>query len=257
MITNYKSEEEKHYDNKAIYDSKTKDSYSDYVLRKSIEFYYNQIAERVSGRKELKILDYGCGSGNKHYKLAYKPNHVTGIDISSQSVKIANQHVKELNLNAEYLVMDCEKMSFANDSFDMVFDFGTFSSLNINIAIRELCRVMKKDGTLICIETYGHNPFMNLKRQLNVLMGKRTKWASQHIMTRQNWSEITHLFQNSRIHYFHFLVLFLPVFLKILPEKAGNSLLSFVEKIDNSILKVRLFHFLAFKTVVVLDNQKK
>lgn len=116
---------------------------------------------------------------------------------------------------------------------------------------------MKIDGTFICIETYGHNPFMNLKRQLNVLMGKRTKWASQHIMIRQNWIGIAGQFQNSKIYYFHFLVLFPPVFLKILPEKIENSLLSVVEKIDSSILKVRFFQFLAFKTVAVLENPKK
>lgn len=256
MTTNYKSEEERHYDKKAIY-SKSKLSYSDYVLRKSIEFYYNQVDDRLSGNKELKILDFGCGSGSKHYKLAHKPNHVTGIDISSQSVKIATQQVTEQSLNAEYLVMDCEKMSFANNSFDLVFDFGTFSSLNVDVAISELCRVMKKKGTLICIETYGHNPFMNFKRKLNVQMGKRTKWASQHIMTRQNWAGIAGNFENYKIHYFHFLVLFLPVFLKILPEKIGNSLLSVVEKIDSSILKFRFLQFLAFKTVVVLENPKK
>jgi ubiquinone/menaquinone biosynthesis C-methylase UbiE len=257
LKTNYKTEEEKHYDKKANHDSSSKLSYSDYVLRKSIEFYFEQIADRISGNTELKTLDFGCGSGSKHYKFAYKPIHVTGIDISSQSVKIANQQVTEQNLNAKYLVMDCEKMDFANNSFDLVFDFGTFSSLNVDVAVTELCRVMKKDGTLICIETYGHNPFMNLKRQINVVMGKRTKWASQHIMTRKNWAAITSQFRNPRVYYFHFLVLFLPVFLKVLPERIGNSLLSLVEKIDSSILKVRFFQFLAFKTVVVLENPKK
>jgi ubiquinone/menaquinone biosynthesis C-methylase UbiE len=256
MTTNYKSEEEKHYDKKAT-NSKSKISYSDYVLRKSVEFYYNQIDSKLSNNKELKILDYGCGSGSKHYKYAHKPYHVTGIDISSQSIKIAAQNVVEQDLNAEYFVMDCEKMSFSNNSFDLVFDFGTFSSLNVDAASRELYRVMRKDGILICIETYGHNPFMNLKRKINVLIGKRTKWASQHIMMRQNWRVISGQFQNSKIYYFHFLVLFLPVFLKILPDKIGKSLLSVVEKIDSSILKIRFLQFLAFKTVVVMENPKK
>jgi len=257
LKTNYKTEEERHYDKKANHDPIQKISYSDYVLRKSIEFYFEQIADRISGNTGLKILDFGCGSGSKHYKFAYKPIHVTGIDISSQSVKIANQQVTEQNLNAEYLVMDCEKMNFPDNSFDLVFDFGTFSSLNVDVAISELCRVIKKDGTLICIETYGHNPFMNIKRRLNVLMGKRTKWASQHIMIRKNWTDISNKFQKSNIHYFHFLVLFLPVFLKILPERSGRRLLSFFEKIDSSLLRIRFLRFLAFKTVVVLENPIK
>ena len=109
MKRDYKSEEEKHYDRKSNNDTESKLSYSDYVLRKSVEFYYNQIACKLTGKRELKILDFGCGNGSKHYKLAHKPFHLTGIDISSQSVKIATKQVTEQKLNAEYLVMDCEK----------------------------------------------------------------------------------------------------------------------------------------------------
>lgn len=257
MEKNYKKTEEQHYDEKAQNRNKTKFNYSDYVLSGCTKFYSDQIYKRLEGDCRMTILDYGCGDGKKHFQFPNSQNHIIGIDISSKAVEIANTFVHNQSLNAEYLVMDCEKMTFQNDSFDVVLDFGTFSSLDMEQAINELCRVLKKDGMMICIETYGHNPFMNLKRQINVLMGKRTKWASQHIMTKQNWVGITSQFQNSKIHYFHFLVLFLPAFLKILPEKFGNKLRSVVEKIDSSILKIRFLQFLAFKTVVVMENPKK
>ena len=63
-------------------------------------------------------------------------------------------------------------------------------------------------------------------------------------------------FERCEIHYFHFLVLFLPVFLKILPKSWGEIILSFFDKIDSKILKIKLFQFLAFKTVVELKSQK-
>ncbi len=257
MSSIYKKLEEQHYDEKAQSQGNPRFSYSDYVLRDGVNSYESNIRIELNKKNNPLILDYGCGDGSKHYHFASEGNHIIGIDISSKSIAIANKNARLKNLNAEYQVMDCEKMDFANHTFDLVFDFGTFSSLNVDVAISELCRVMKKDGTLICIETYGHNPFMNFKRKLNVLLGKRTKWASNHIMTRQNWAEIAGQFQNSRIYYFHFLVLFLPLILKVLPEKIGNNLLSVIEKIDSSILKVRFLQFLAFKTVVVLGNPKK
>jgi len=256
MSNIYKQLEEQHYDEKAQFHGNSRFSYSDYVLRDSVNSYESNIKLELNKKNNPLILDYGCGDGLKHYYLASEKNHIIGIDISSKSIAIANKNVKLKNLNAEYQVMDCEKMEFMDDTFDMVLDFGTFSSLNMEVAIKELSRVLKKDGIMICIETYGHNPFMNLKRQINVLFGKRTKWASKHIMTRQNWEDITGHFLNSKIQYFHFLVLFLPIFLTILPEKIGNRLLSVVEKIDSSILKVRFLQFLAFKTVVVLENPK-
>ena len=168
-------------------------------------------------------------------------------------MEIANQQAEEKKLNAEYLVMDCEKMTFQDNTFDMVLDFGTFSSLNMEIAIKELSRVMKKDGIMICIETYGHNPFMKIKRIISVLTGRRTKWAANHIMKKRSWNMIGNQFESCTIHYFHFLVLILPIFLKIVPKSLGDKILSVVEKIDKAILKIRIFQFLAFKTVVVVS----
>src|SRR4030042_376142 len=173
MVDNYKKAEEQHYDEKAQNKINSRFSFSDYVLKCCAKFYYNQINEKLAKNYE-KILDYGCGCGYKHFQFAYSKNHIIGIDISSKSIDHANQQAKEQKLNAEYLVMDCEKMTFANDTFNIVLDFGIFSSLNMEIAINELCRVMKKDGTMICLETYGHNPFMKIKRWINVLFGKRT-----------------------------------------------------------------------------------
>jgi ubiquinone/menaquinone biosynthesis C-methylase UbiE len=254
MMVSYKKAEEQHYDGKVQKNKNQRFSYSDYVLRNSANFYYGIIEEKFAENIELKILDYGSGSGEKHFQFSNSTRHITGIDISSKSVEKANQQAKEQNLNAEYIVMDCEKMTFPDHTFDIVLDFGTFSSLNIEMAIDELCRVLKKDGTMICIETYGHNPFMNIKRLTSVLIGRRTVWASQHIMKKQNWDMIVSAFENSKICYFHFLVLFLPFILKILPKLTGDKILAFFEKIDNAIMKVKIFQFLAFKTVVIMSR---
>jgi 2-polyprenyl-3-methyl-5-hydroxy-6-metoxy-1,4-benzoquinol methylase len=56
-----------------------------------MEFYYFQIQEKLYESKEVQILDYGCGSGEKHFQFANSNNHILGIDISSKSVEIANQ----------------------------------------------------------------------------------------------------------------------------------------------------------------------
>jgi ubiquinone/menaquinone biosynthesis C-methylase UbiE len=257
MVTNYKKTEEQHYDYKAQKLQGLRFSYSDYVLKGSKELYYKLISETLFENSDFKILDYGCGGGDKHFQFASSKNHIIGIDISSKSIEIANLKAKEQTLNAEYLVMDCEKMEFADDTFDMVLDFGTFSSLNMEVAVKELCRVMKKGGIMICIETYGHNPFMKIKRGISVLTGRRTKWAAQHIMKKKSWSNISGHFESCKIYYSHFLVLFLPFLLKITPGPYREKFLLNIEKIDSAILKFKFLQFLAFKTVVVFNNPKK
>jgi len=145
---------------------------------------YNFLKEFLKNKCQGKqILDYGCGTGVHSVWLAEYGVKVTGIDLSTKSLVAAKERIKKTRRddNIEFLIMDCEKMDFADNSFDIIFDGGTFSSIDLNKAYPELSRVLKPEGFLIGIETFGHNPFTNFKRRINKLMGKRTGWAAEHI----------------------------------------------------------------------------
>ena len=98
-----------------------------------------------------RILDYGCGTGDKSLKFASDNWEVVGIDISKKSIELAKN--RSVNHSVIYNVMDCERMQFPADSFDVVFDYGTFSSLDMEKAFPEILRVLKPTGSLIAIET--------------------------------------------------------------------------------------------------------
>jgi len=151
--------------------------------------------------------------------------------------------------------MDCEKTSFADNYFDIIFDFGTFSSIDINLAIKEISRIIKPDGLLICIETLGHNPIANLNRRINMLRGKRTHWATNNIMTIDQWRGLSKYFNEHDIRYFNLLTLFFIPILVVLPHKLSGYLLSFLWKLDGFILKFPVFQKYAFKTVSVFKNK--
>ena len=76
-------------------------------------------------------------------------------------------------------------------------------------------------------------------------------------MKKKSWSSISDHFENCKIYYSHFLVLFLPFLLKITPEPYREKFLLKIEKIDSAILKFKFLQFLGFKTVVVLNYPKK
>ena len=136
------------------------------------------------------VLDYGCGTGiHSISPIHYGAKYVVGIDISEESLKIAREHARREGVaeKVTFKIMDCEKMEFPDNSFDIILDCGAFSSLDLEYALQELARVLKPDGMLIGIETLGHNPFANLKRRLNHLRGTRTKWAAGHILKMDDY----------------------------------------------------------------------
>lgn len=255
---NKKDIEAKHYDEKA---SETQSnisgieftlSKSDRLLRQAHFCYINKAKMESTADTQLKILDYGCGTGVKHFAIIGN-NNLYGIDVSQKSIELANKFARENKLNAEYHVMDCENTSFENSTFDILLDYGTFSSLDFDKSSKEIVRILKSKSTVVAIETLGHNPITNLKRLINVLRGKRTKWAASHIMKTDDWKKISKLFEKTEISYFGFFVIFLGPIASFCPE----FILKIAEVFDSLFFKIKPFRKFAFKTVVILRNPIK
>jgi len=114
-------------------------------LLESYKFLQNFLKDKC---QDKKILDYGCGNGIHSIWLAKYGAQVVGIDLSKFSLQIARERAKRVGFEnkIEFLSMDCEKMEFPDNSFDIIFDGGTFSSLDLKKAYPELVRVLKPDG---------------------------------------------------------------------------------------------------------------
>ncbi len=193
----------------------------------------------INNYQEKQLLDYGCGNGRHAINLAKREIDVIGIDLSEESLKIARESLgwEGVEKRVDFRVMDCENMTFPNQYFDAVFDGGTFSSLDINKALPEIARVLKSDGCLIGIETFGHNPLTNLVRKINRLRGVRTDWAVKHIMTEERLELLEKYFQKVTVYYFH---PFSWVVFPLLGLPIGQSLLRFLEGGEKQLLR---FHF--------------
>jgi len=200
--------------------------------------------------KDKKVLDYGCGNGVHSGWLAESANQVVAIDLSQKSLAIAKQRIK--NNNVEFLQMDCENLNFFDNSFDVIFDGGTFSSIDFKKALPGLIRILKPGGYLIGIETLGHNPLTNLKRAMNKKTGKRTEWATGHIFKMENLKLIEQYFGKIRAYYFHVVSWLAFPFLKL---PGGKILLRVLEIIDYLLRPI--FKRYSFKIVFVFKNVKK
>ena len=205
--------------------------------------------EKIKGKK---ILDYGCGMGLNLEWLSLLARDVVGIDLSKKSLEIARKIVTDKKLsNVELVLMDCEKLDFLDNSFDVIFDGGTFSSLDIERALPELKRVLRPDGVIVGIETFGHNPFTNFKRRINKLTKKRTEWAEGHIIKNKDIKKIKEYFKNVNIYYFHLISWVAFPFLRF---PGGFFMLKLLEKIDCFLIFI--FPFLkkySFKIVLLVN----
>jgi phosphatidylethanolamine/phosphatidyl-N-methylethanolamine N-methyltransferase len=110
-------------------------------------------AERVGGR----ILEVGVGTGIAlpHYS---KNCRLCGIDISEQMLRKAQERVTELGLsNVEGLwVMDAERLTFPDDSFDVVVaQYVVTTAPNPEATLDEFARVLKPGGEIILVSRVG------------------------------------------------------------------------------------------------------
>ncbi|MDP3948019.1 MAG: class I SAM-dependent methyltransferase [bacterium] len=226
---------------------------TDVMRMKSYRALYQELASRVPGKR---VLDYGCGHGMHAEAIAKMgAKEVVGIDLSEESLAIARERVRHASIESKvsFRAMDAERLEFPENSFDVVFDGGTFSSIDIAKAYEQIARVLRSGGYLIGIETLGHHPLANLKRWLNKKRGVRTAWAAAHIMKMEDLKTARDYFEPKKILFFHLLGLLALPFSRL---PGGTLLVSFADALDRVLFAI--FPFLkryGFKVVFVFKKK--
>ena len=113
--------------------------------------------------REGAVLIPGCGNS----KLAEDMHEdgygaITSVDISKTVVQQMSERYAEKIPGLTFTEMDVKAMSFPEGEFDCVIDKACFDSIlcgegsgpNADIYLAEIHRVLKPDGTYICV-TYG------------------------------------------------------------------------------------------------------
>ncbi|MGA2349416.1 MAG: class I SAM-dependent methyltransferase [Terracidiphilus sp.] len=121
-------------------------------------------ASVVKYAKDRDILDYGCHGGwaTPRY-LEMGPRSITGLDISETAIALANEQFGQFG---KFYVGDAHRMPFADESFDLAAGRGILHHLDLNLALKEIQRVLRPGGAAIFIEPLADNPGAKLLRAL-------------------------------------------------------------------------------------------
>ncbi len=202
-----------------------------------------------------KTLDYCCGNGEIAIEMGKKgAGNVTGIDISQVAVNNANKIAQNENLDkvCSFKVMDAEHTEFADNSFDTIHEYGALHHLDLDAAFKELARILKPDGRLICTEALRHNPLISAYRKKTPHL--RTEWEAEHILGVPEIMSGKKYFQTVNLKFFHLCALFA---VPIRNTSFFKPLLSIFEKVDDVLLRIPYIQKMAWIAVVQYGNPKK
>ena len=112
------------------------------------------------------VLEIGIGTGSS---LQYYPKEtkVVGIDISPDMLEVAKKRIiKDKIHNKHILLMNGERLSFPDNSFDKVVGMYVVSvTQNPQILVEEMKRVCKNDGDIYIVNHFSteqDNPFVKM-----------------------------------------------------------------------------------------------
>ena len=234
---------EKKFHNKL--QSKSKGRFEN-IFYKALYSMYEDFNAYTSQKSKNKIvLDYGCGIGSVTQKIAtLKPSKLFGIDISEVSISKAIENAKNLNLQINYSVDNCEETKFKAETFDLVFGSGILHHLDLEKSVVEINRILKKEWEMVFLEPLGANPLINFYRKLT----PKSRSEDEHPFLKKDFNFINSLFKQVTVKYYGFFTLIFFLFYKN-PQK--SSVFKIISKLDYYFFKIKYFKSLAWSVMIV------
>lgn len=150
-------------------------------------------------RKNIKILDFGCGAGANTWFLAREGFDVYAFDGSESAVNRAKEYLnKDGYNNVHFSVMDGTELDYASDMFDCVVDnvcIYANKKVHIEIMYKEVYERLKKGGKLYsaCFgektDGYGTGQYIEDNTYENIEKGPLEGRAIAHFFTKDELRE--------------------------------------------------------------------
>ena len=133
--------------------------------------------------RHVRVLEVGCGRGIALPVLAsvLRPRRLVGLDVEPALLESARSHVAAAGTAAELVPGDVREMPFADESFDLVIDFGTcYHIAHPGKALAEIERVLAPGGLFV-----HETPVSQLLSHPVRAFGRRMPWDQARGFTRE------------------------------------------------------------------------
>lgn len=152
---------------------------TDEITNSEVRFLLNE----TSIQPQSSVLDLCCGTGRHSIRFAELGYNVTGLDISPDFLKIANEKSLKSSLSVEWIKRDMRDIPFVN-KFDLTFimfgAWGYFEEDRENyIVLEEINKSLKMNGHFI-LDFLNHDwivhnfqPTHWVKREIGYYLEKR------------------------------------------------------------------------------------
>jgi SAM-dependent methyltransferase len=167
----------------------------------------------ASDRKQVRIVDAGCGTGAGVWFLAREGFDAHGIDGSETGIQKCEKRLKEENLNAHLLVGDCTALTdyYPTQHFDAVALVGVIACnerRSVDMILNQAFAVLKPGGrifaTAIAKGSHGDGLGMEVEPGtfVDITTGALAGMGLVHFFSLNEVKEAFARFSNVNIGYF-------------------------------------------------------
>lgn len=136
---------------------------------------------QAAGRQ---VLEIGCGNGVDGLMFARHGARYTGIDLTAEAVDASRRHFAIEGMEGTFRQENCEKLGFADGSFDIVYSFGVLHHTpHPAQAIREVHRVLRPGG-VARVMLYNRGSF---NYYIRILSFMRARAVFEALRRRRQW----------------------------------------------------------------------
>ncbi|MBV6340320.1 class I SAM-dependent methyltransferase [Candidatus Magnetobacterium casense] len=112
------------------------------------------------------VLEIGCGTGVFTEKIARTGANITAVDISDDLLEVAERKCVK---NCCFQKANVHDLPYGGLSFDTVIGSSVLHHLDVEVALRELFRVLRHNGKIVFAEPNMLNPQIFLERKIAFL----------------------------------------------------------------------------------------
>lgn len=209
----------------------------------------NKLLEDFNGKDVLEIGSYTWAAW---FNENTKPKKLTCINISEIELEKGKKLAANKLFPVEHYLMDANKLTFEDKTFDIVFGGAILHHLDVEKTINHIYRVLKPDGKIVFLEPLNMNPLYKIYRKLN----PQERTPDEHALVSDDFKIIREKFTFDHYFFDFFSVAFGFVSLKVYGDKNYDNWINKLGyNLDVFFSKISFLHPL-FARVIIYGNKK-